>query len=116
TASTTGAWIQYQGAGSGTLQDLFIGNSTNGYFIRSSGHLHPINNNNYDLGAPNARMRVGYFGNIDNSGYSQFTEMADPAAGAANTARFYARDNGAGKTQLVVRFNTGAVQVIATEP
>jgi Pectate lyase superfamily protein len=39
----------------------------------------------------------------------------DAAAGAANTARLYCRDNGAGKTQLVVRFNTGAVQVIAEQ-
>jgi hypothetical protein len=48
----------------------------------------------------------------------QFTEngTTDLAAGAANTARLYVRDNGAGKTQLCVRFNTGAVQVIATEP
>jgi hypothetical protein len=47
----------------------------------------------------------------------EFTERgADPTAGAANTARFYARDNGSGKTQLVARFATGAIQVIATEP
>lgn len=46
----------------------------------------------------------------------EFTEIADPAAGATNTARLYAKDNGAGKTQLVVRFPTGAVQVLATEP
>lgn len=45
-----------------------------------------------------------------------FTEISDPSAPAANGARLYARDNGAGKTQLVVRFNSGAVQVIATEP
>lgn len=45
------------------------------------------------------------------------TELsADPAAGATNSARLYARDNGSGKTQLCVRFATGAVQVIATEP
>ena len=43
-------------------------------------------------------------------------EIADPAAPAVNRGRLYFRDNGAGKTQLVVRFNTGAVQVIATEP
>ena len=49
-------------------------------------------------------------------GAVDFTEIADAAAPAANGARLYARDNGAGKTQLVVRFNTGAVQVIATEP
>jgi hypothetical protein len=41
---------------------------------------------------------------------------SDPAAPPANTARFYSRDNGAGKTQLVVRFPTGAIQVLATEP
>lgn len=43
-------------------------------------------------------------------------ERTDAAAGAANSARLYARDNGAGKTQLVVRFNTGAIQVIAIQP
>lgn len=43
-------------------------------------------------------------------------EIADPAAPAANRGRLYFRDNGSGKTQLVVRFPTGAVQVIATEP
>jgi hypothetical protein len=44
------------------------------------------------------------------------SEQADIAAPAANGAVVYARDNGSGKTQLVVRFNTGAIQVIATEP
>ena len=46
----------------------------------------------------------------------EFTEMTAPAAGGVNTARLFARDNGAGKTQLAVRFNTGAIQVLATEP
>lgn len=51
------------------------------------------------------------------TGYAQFFEQtADPAAGATNTARLFAKDNGSGKTQLVVRFPTGATQVIATEP
>lgn len=31
-------------------------------------------------------------------------------------ALIYCRDNGAGKEQLIARFNTGAVQVLATEP
>lgn len=47
----------------------------------------------------------------------EMTEMtADATAPAANKARLYVRDNGGGKTQLIVRFTTGAVQVIATEP
>lgn len=41
---------------------------------------------------------------------------AAPPAPISNKARLYVRDNGAGKTQLVVRFATGAVQVLATEP
>jgi hypothetical protein len=55
-------------------------------------------------------------GNATFRGYIQGAEIAAPAAPAANTGRLYFRDNGAGKTQLVVRFPTGAVQVIATEP
>lgn len=45
-----------------------------------------------------------------------FSEIADPAAPAANNAVLYVRDDGGGKSQLVVRFATGVVQVIATEP
>lgn len=45
-----------------------------------------------------------------------FTEQSDPSAPAANNAVLYAKDNGSGKTQLCVRFPTGAVQVLATEP
>jgi hypothetical protein len=41
---------------------------------------------------------------------------SDPAAPAANSATFFVRDNGSGKTQFCVRFPTGAVQVLATEP
>jgi hypothetical protein len=59
---------------------------------------------------------VGDFHTMSASGYHGFLEIADPAAAAVNQARLYARDNGAGKTQLCVRFPTGAVQVIATEP
>jgi hypothetical protein len=48
--------------------------------------------------------------------YIHMTEIADPAAPPSNSGRLFARDNGAGKTQLCVRFPTGAVQVLATEP
>lgn len=49
-------------------------------------------------------------------GYAQLTEITDPSNGAANTARLFARDNGSGKTQLAVRFASGATVVLATEP
>jgi hypothetical protein len=50
------------------------------------------------------------------AGGMELYERTDPSAGAANSARLYARDNGSGKTQLCVIFATGAVQVLATEP
>lgn len=49
--------------------------------------------------------------------YFEMTEQASaPAAPGANRGRLYLIDNGGGKTQLCIRFSTGAVQVIATEP
>jgi hypothetical protein len=51
---------------------------------------------------------------------ANFQEMielaAAPANPATNKARLFMRDNGSNKTQFCVRFATGAVQVIATEP
>lgn len=49
-------------------------------------------------------------------GYTEMTEIVAPAAGAVNTARIYAKDNGAGKTQVCALFNTGAEQCFATQP
>jgi hypothetical protein len=43
------------------------------------------------------------------------TEIADPAAPAANGGRLYFKDVG-GKTAFMARFPTGAVQQIAIEP
>jgi hypothetical protein len=53
---------------------------------------------------------------ISSAGFFEMYEAAAPSAGAANTARLFCRDNGSGKTQICAIFNTGAIQVIATEP
>lgn len=53
--------------------------------------------------------------NSTHAGYSQLTEMTAPA-GAANSARIFAQDNGGGKTQLMVIFGSGIAQQIAIEP
>lgn len=45
-----------------------------------------------------------------------FEQSADPAAPAANGVRVFAKDNGAGKTQLMARFATGANQQLAIQP
>lgn len=48
--------------------------------------------------------------------YIDMPEITAPAAPAANSGRTFMRDNGSGKTQYCVRFPTGAIQVLATEP
>ena len=50
------------------------------------------------------------------TGYIAGVEQAAPAAPAANGYRIFAQDNGAGKTQLMVIFASGAAQQIAIEP
>lgn len=52
----------------------------------------------------------------DFAGHMQMTEITAPAAGAANTVRLYAEDNGSGKTRLMALFASGAAQQVAIEP
>ena len=62
-------------------------------------------------------FQVGTGTVLSPTGFVHMTEISDPGNPAdLNTARLYIRDNGSGKTQLVVVFNTGAVQVLATQP
>ena len=56
-------------------------------------------------------------GSGTSSGAAQeFIEMTAPSAPSANRVRFYAEDNGSGKTRLMALFNTGAAQQVAIEP
>jgi hypothetical protein len=69
------------------------------------------------LGVPTGTTDLQYQGNFIQSvgKYLEILERADPANGPADSGRLYCRDNGAGKTQLCIRFNTGAAIVIATQ-
>lgn len=59
---------------------------------------------------------AGYFqGRLFTTEFVELQEIADPAAPASNQARLFVRDT-ASKSELCVRFASGAVQVIATEP
>jgi Leucine-rich repeat (LRR) protein len=49
------------------------------------------------------------------NGWLELEERTAPS-GLSNHSRLYAKDNGSGKTQLVVIFGSGVEQVIATEP
>jgi hypothetical protein len=55
-------------------------------------------------------------GNAGLAGYMDIDEISGVPSPAPDFARLYARDNGSGKTQLVVQFSTGALQILATEP
>ena len=59
---------------------------------------------------------TGTRGYVEVGTFDSTTPTNDAPAPAAGKWRIYARDNGGGKTQAVIRFNTGAVQVIATQP
>jgi len=60
---------------------------------------------------------AGYFaGKVYTTKFVEMTEISSPAAPGANKARLFLRVNGLGKTQLCVRFQSGSVQVIKTEP
>lgn len=67
-----------------------------------------------------ARFYSGHFSGqtleVSGDGYIEGAEISEPSAPVSNRGRLYFRDNGSSKTQLVCRFPTGAVQVIATEP
>jgi hypothetical protein len=57
-----------------------------------------------------------FLGPVHTFTHHDMNEQPTPAAPPANMARIFVRDNGVGKTQLCVRFPSGAEQVIATEP
>ena len=67
-----------------------------------------------------ANQRVGFAGYFEGKVFtSRFIEMGKvgrPQAPKADLVRLFVRDSGSGKLQLCVRFPTGPVQVIATEP
>lgn len=81
-----------------------------------------INLNSWGGAAPN----VNLYASTDNvlktddtfyvGGWIEGAEISAPGAPPANGFRLYGRDNGSGKTQLVVIFPTGVVQVLASEP
>jgi hypothetical protein len=82
------------------------------YVDNDAGDLVPDGDAGRNLGS-DAGQRVNQ---VHLATFLQVGETSDPAAPPTNRARVYLRDNGAGKSQLCVRFPTGAVQVVATEP
>jgi nitrous oxidase accessory protein NosD len=127
TAWATGAriWVRSSQAWTGSAHgtEILIATTptdsttlTNRWRIIQDGSLWPVTDLDVDIGSSNYRVNNIYANSLLVSSLLEGAERTDPAAPAANKGRLYFRDNGSGKTQLVVRFNTGAIQVIATEP
>lgn len=70
----------------------------------------------YNMVGVNNAVRIGDDLGVAFGSYLQLTEMTAPSAGASNTVRLYAEDNGSGKTRLMALFASGAAQQIAIEP
>ncbi len=62
------------------------------------------------------RLTISVNGIAQTAGYHEMVEMTAPAAGAADSVRIYAVDNGSGKTQLMALFSSGAAQQLAIQP
>jgi hypothetical protein len=58
----------------------------------------------------------GVLTNDQHDGYSEYVEISTPSTPASNKGRLYLKDNGGGKTQLVVIFSGGAEIVLAVDP
>lgn len=68
----------------------------------------------FAVGGAEAATLSGSVFNLS-TGYLEVGEVTPPGAPSTNRVRIYADESG-GKTRIVARFATGAVQVIATEP
>jgi len=69
-----------------------------------------VNNPSYFMGLLQARQNVQIF-----NGYLSLNEIVAPAVAPANNAYLFLKDDGAGKTQLMIQFGTGAPIQIAIQ-
>ena len=119
----------FQGMDLGSVSYLFFG--TNRYYDGGAwqqfntrvGSSFQIAGDKFDFynfptssSVPTSRFGVTAAGDLTHTGYIQGVEITAPAAGAANSYRLFAVDNGAGKTKLMAQFATGAAQQLAIQP
>lgn len=112
-----------QKSGTGAYTNVDIGFS-NTQLLRQDGtnatlfgqNFKPYEDNTYDIGSSSAGWRTGYFDTSVITPNVTFSEITPPSAPAANKVILFAQDNGAGKTQLMALFASGAAQQVAIEP
>ncbi len=111
-AGTVVASIEAVGSGTGIA---IYPAGTSGLNVSSSTGIIQINGDTTLARAAAGIMHLGAT-STSNGAALQFVEQTAPAAPSANYVRVYAQDNGAGKTQLMALFGSGAAQQIAIEP
>lgn len=101
--------------GDSSFATVVSGDSVVRFVVRSSGKLEwGPGNGPLDVSLERVAQDVISLGTGDGLQFNEaITDL--PAPAAANRVRLYLREDGAGKTQLVARFSSGAVQVIATQ-
>jgi hypothetical protein len=111
--SGTTARISPQSAGTGLARNIEL-SSVGGTLTLSDGNASLVlQSGRFVLGNRDIEQLINI---VAQTGYHEMSEMTAPAAPAANRVRIYAVDNGAGKTQLMAQFATGAAVQIAIEP
>jgi hypothetical protein len=116
--SSNVAVLSSEALGTGTARSLgFESGGSVRWRINTSGHFESVVNRGSDFGQTGSRARFLYARYCNLEDFVELAqEISEPAAPAANAARIFLQDNGAGKTQLMVRFASGASQQIAIEP
>ena len=98
------------GFGNSANDKGFLAFSTfNGTSVNEQVRINDLGSVGIGTTSPSTRLDI-------DAGALELAEMTAPGAGAVNTVRIYAVDNGAGKTQLMAIFNTGAAQQLAIQP
>lgn len=111
-AANAGLALMYTGTGTTNMAIRTQNASANILFGAGTGAEDMRLDPNGNLGisvTPTTRLGIG-------AGAIEGQEMTAPGAGAANTYRIFAEDNGAGKTRLMCIFATGAAQQITIQP
>jgi hypothetical protein len=111
--------IGYSNGGAGVLPAAKARTGVLGYAAQSAGSKGVWGSSpaGHGLHGESSTGWAGYFdGRVLVKRYAEFIETGTPSAPRTNHARLFVRDNGSGKTQLCVRFHTGAVRVLGTQP
>jgi len=119
--------LQWKDSG-GTIRDALVLSSDNNLYLNNDAAARIYFRTDNASGAGNLATRFYITGNADiadavwsntnhkfGAAYMQVTEMVAPGAGAADTARIYAVDDGGGLTDLCAVFQDGTVDIFAQE-